>query len=86
MDLEKIQYAKDHVFAQTLINIDDLHCSSNEFPSHLFRRDGSIEILWGGGGGGGCQMWCCVSHVHRPSRMEAGVTVVGIFASISSLG
>ena len=49
-----------------------------------FIRDGSRG---GGGGGGGCaQVRCCVSHVHRPSTMmEAGVTVVGIFASLSSL-
>ena len=26
---------------------------------------------------------CGVSHVHRPSTMEAGVTVVGIFTSLS---
>ena len=37
----------------------------------------------GGGGGGGSQVRCCVSHVHRPSPMEAGVTVVGIFASLN---
>ena len=37
----------------------------------------------GGGGGGGVQVRCCVSNVHRPSPMEAGVTVVGIFAGLN---
>ena len=43
------------------------------------------DLVKGGGGGGGAQVRCCVSHVHRPSPIEAGVTVVGIFASLSSL-
>ncbi len=49
-------------------------------------KDGSTEIrCWwwlGGGGGGSALVLHCASHVDCPSTMEAGVTVVSIFASL----
>ena len=61
MGFGKIQYARDHIFAQTLINIDDLHCSSNEFPSHLSAGMDLSRSCRGGGGGGCSDVVLCQS-------------------------
>ena len=46
----------------------------------------SMRSGWGGGGGGSVVLvLSCIIYVHHLFAMEAGVTLVSIFASLSSL-